>query len=322
MHSIAQLSQLFEQYTKQQTFSRKPDLLYRPVEYMLGLGGKRLRPILVMLSAELFGRNPQDMLPQAFAVELFHNFSLIHDDIMDQASIRRGKETVHVKFNPRTAILSGDVMLVWAYEYLLRNDPNHIAELMHVFNRTAMEVCEGQQMDLDFENRIPSTESYIEMITLKTAALLGGALRIGAILADAASEDAERLYQFGMNTGIAFQLLDDILDTFSTSEEFGKRIGGDIVQNKKSILLLNAMQDASEQQLAYIHHWLNIKDDDNQKIEAMKKLYIETGAEAKARAMVRHYHHKALEAIASVSVREERKHVLTNFSESLLNRTH
>jgi len=321
VHSIPELSQLFNHYLQEQHFNRKPKSLYEPVSYILGLGGKHLRPLLVMMSAELFGRNPAEVLPQSFAVELFHNFSLIHDDIMDEAPIRRGKETVHKKYDRNTAILSGDVMLVYAYEYLLKNNPPSPGSLVSVFNQTAIEVCEGQQLDLEFESLIPSAEAYIEMITLKTAVLLGGALRIGAIMGGASESDAHHIYEFGKNTGIAFQLLDDILDTFGNAEEFGKRIGGDIIQNKKTILLLGALQRANREQAAELHSWLSRSNDETGKIAAVKNIFIDTGAESYARDLLNTYHQKASEALQAVQVAPEKKEVLTAFADLMLRRT-
>ncbi len=322
MHSVSQLSQLFNQYISKQSFQRKPASLYEPVDYIIQLGGKRLRPLLVMMAAELFDKQPDSVLPQAYAIELFHNFSLIHDDIMDEAPLRRGQVTVHKKFNRNTAILSGDVMLVWAYEYLLNNKPQCSAELVSVFNKTAMEVCEGQQLDMEFENRMPSVDEYIEMITLKTAVLLGGALHIGALMSGASNEDASQLYEFGTNTGIAFQLLDDVLDTFSTSETFGKRIGGDIIQNKKTILLLSALAKANHSQQDEIMRWMNEKDNEQLKIDSVKNLYRETGAEEEARSLVNLYHQKAVNALNAIQVDTEKKTVLSEFSEMLLQRVH
>lgn len=322
MHSISQLSQIFDHYVRQQSFNRKPASLYEPVDYIIQLGGKRLRPLLVLMAAELFDKHPESVLPQAYAIELFHNFSLIHDDIMDEAPLRRGKDTVHKKYNRNTAILSGDVMLVWAYEYLLKHNPAKTAELIKVFNQTAMEVCEGQQLDMEFEQRMPTVDEYIEMITLKTAVLLGGALRIGALLSEAVESDAKHLYEFGTNTGIAFQLLDDLLDSFGTAESFGKRIGGDIVQNKKTILLISAIAKANAAQQDELKYWMNETQQDPLKIEAVKKLFKETGAEEAARALVHDYHQKAILALNAIQVSDARKSVLTEFSEMLLQRIH
>jgi geranylgeranyl diphosphate synthase type II len=274
------------------------------------------------MAAELFDKHPESVLPQAYAIELFHNFSLIHDDIMDEAPLRRGKDTVHKKYNRNTAILSGDVMLVWAYEYLLKHNPAKTAELIKVFNQTAMEVCEGQQLDMEFEQRMPTVDEYIEMITLKTAVLLGGALRIGALLSEAVESDAKHLYEFGTNTGIAFQLLDDLLDSFGTAESFGKRIGGDIVQNKKTILLISAIAKANAAQQDELKYWMNETQQDPLKIEAVKKLFKETGAEEAARALVHDYHQKAILALNAIQVSDARKSVLTEFSEMLLQRIH
>lgn len=320
MHSISQLSQLFEEYVQQQQFQRKPVQLYEPVEYILNLKGKRLRPLLVLMAAELFGKDVRLCLPQAFAIELFHNFSLIHDDIMDQAPIRRGKETVHKKFNQNTAILSGDVMLVWAYEYLAMNQTEKLPQLLRLFNQTAMEVCEGQQIDLLFEDTMPNIEEYIEMITLKTAVLLGAALQMGAILAGADNQDTKHIYEFGRKTGIAFQLLDDILDTFGTTENFGKKIGGDIIQNKKTILLLNALKMANADQREALNTWLQTRDKDEEKIKAVTQLIKETGAEEESRRMMQKFHHEALQHLDTINTHTGNKQELLKFSELLLTR--
>lgn len=320
VHSISQLSQLFEEYVQQQQFQRKPVQLYEPVEYILNLKGKRLRPLLVLMAAELFGKDVRLCLPQAFAIELFHNFSLIHDDIMDQAPIRRGKETVHKKFNQNTAILSGDVMLVWAYEYLAMNQTEKLPQLLRLFNQTAMEVCEGQQIDLLFEDTMPNIEEYIEMITLKTAVLLGAALQMGAILAGADNQDTKHIYEFGRKTGIAFQLLDDILDTFGTTENFGKKIGGDIIQNKKTILLLNALKMANADQREALNTWLQTRDKDEEKIKAVTQLIKETGAEEESRRMMQKFHHEALQHLDTINTHTGNKQELLKFSELLLTR--
>jgi geranylgeranyl diphosphate synthase type II len=240
---------------------------------------------------------------------------------MDQAPIRRGKETVHIKYDNNTAILSGDVMLVWAYAYLAKNHPKALPELLALFNKTAMEVCEGQQIDLLFEKSMPDIDAYIEMISLKTAVLLGAALQIGALLAEADESDSEHIYAFGKYTGIAFQLLDDILDTFGTAENFGKKIGGDIVQNKKTILLLSALQHASASQAEELHYWLNNHTDEEKKINAMTRLFVETGAEQEARNLVQHYHRKALAHLHAIKVDSVKKALLLEFSEMLLQRT-
>lgn len=320
MHSISQLSQLFEEYVQQQKFQRKPVQLYEPVEYILSLKGKRLRPLLVLMAAELFGKDVHSCLPQAFAIELFHNFSLIHDDIMDQAPIRRGKETVHQKYNNNTAILSGDVMLVWAYEYLAMNQTEKLTQLLRLFNQTAMEVCEGQQIDLLFEDKMPNIEEYIEMITLKTAVLLGASLQMGAILAGVNDEDKKHIYEFGRKTGIAFQLLDDILDTFGTTENFGKKIGGDIIHNKKTILLLNALKMANADQREALNTWLQTRDKDEEKIKAVTQLIKETGAEEESRRMMQKFHHEALQHLDTINTHTSNKQELLKFSELLLTR--
>ena len=247
MRSLSQLQELFQKYISDNQFSDTPTELYDPVNYILSLGGKRLRPILLLMAYNLFKTDVEKALPAAFSVEVFHNFSLMHDDIMDKAPLRRGKPAVHIKYNESTGILSGDVMLIYAFKYLMKlEDQNSLLEIIKLFNQIAIDVCEGQQFDMNFENRTEVTiDEYINMIGLKTAALLAGAMKMGALIAGASDKDAQLLYDFGKNVGIAFQLQDDILDTFGDPEKFGKKVGGDIAQNKKTYLALRAMELAN-----------------------------------------------------------------------------
>ncbi len=256
-------------------FRKTPVELYEPIAYMLSLGGKRLRPVLVLMSAELFGIKAEQALKAAMAIETFHNFTLMHDDIMDNAPLRRGKQTVHERWNINTAILSGDVMLVESYKLLMYYEGVGLGELLNLFNRTATEVCEGQQIDMNFEHRddvyIPE---YIQMIRLKTAVLLGAALQMGAIIANASKEDAERIYTFGVNLGIAFQLQDDYLDLYADPDKFGKQVGGDILSNKKTYMLVKAMELAVGRDKQELDFWLNAKIfKAEDKIEAVKQIY-------------------------------------------------
>ena len=224
-------------------FPSNPSNLYDPLRYFLAIGGKRMRPILTLMGAEAFGSTLEKALPSAMAVELFHNFSLIHDDIMDEAPIRRGQETVHTKWNSNIAILSGDVLLVKAYQMLAKQDASVMSDLLNVFNATAVEVCEGQQFDMDYESRNDvSIDEYIEMIRLKTSVLLGCALEMGAIIAEASKQNRELIYEFGQHIGIAFQIQDDILDLYADPDKFGKQVGGDVLSNKKTLLLLKAYE--------------------------------------------------------------------------------
>ncbi|MBX2846002.1 MAG: polyprenyl synthetase family protein [Saprospiraceae bacterium] len=310
----------FKRYLEDQQFSRAPQTLYAPVDYILSLGGKRVRPALVLLGAEIFGGPMQLALPAAFAIELFHNFTLIHDDIMDEADIRRGQPTVHKKYNSNTAILSGDVMMVYAYEYLSKSPK--VPETMKVFNTTAIEVCEGQQYDMDFENRNEvSIEEYLEMISLKTAVLLGAALEIGAITAGASDTDRKQIYAFGKNLGIAFQLKDDILDTFAENAAFGKKIGGDIIQNKKTFLLITALNEANTEQRNALDKWLANSSDDAAKVAGVKAIYNELGIQAKSEAAAEEYYQKALLDVDALSIASDQKQKLKAFAEQLLKRT-
>ena len=254
---------------------RNPINLYTPVDYSLGIGGKRLRPVLVLLSNNLFTDDIKNAVPAAIAVEVFHNFTLLHDDIMDKADVRRNKPTVHKKFNENSAILSGDAMAFLSYQYLMETNSPKISEVIRLFSKTAIEVCEGQQFDMNFENRLDVTESeYLEMIRLKTAVLLACSLKTGALIANANDEVANQLYQFGINLGLAFQLQDDLLDTFGDQKTFGKRIGGDIIANKKTYLLIKALETSSDKTQKELLEWLHKKKfvtDD--KIKAVTAIY-------------------------------------------------
>ncbi len=252
-----------------------PQELYEPITYILSLGGKRIRPLLSLLAYGLYKNDPESILSQSAAIEVFHNFTLMHDDIMDDAPLRRGKATVHEKWNPNIAILSGDVMLVKAYELLLDTEPNLLKEIIHLFNKTAAEVCEGQQFDMNFEAYDTVSEAdYINMIRLKTAVLLGFSLQMGALLAGAEKSDAQKLYDFGMNIGIGFQLKDDLLDVFADQAKFGKQVGGDIISNKKTFLLIKALELAEGENAKSLNYWLEQKEfDKEEKVNAVKEIY-------------------------------------------------
>lgn len=276
--------------------------------------------MLVLMAYELFEQDATEILPQAYAVELFHNFSLIHDDIMDNAALRRGNETIHKRFGLPTAILSGDAMLIYAYEELAKNQSKYLPPLLSIFNKMAIGVCEGQQLDLDFEQRDSVTSrEYIQMIEKKTSLLLGTALQIGALLAGAEDDDISNLYHFGINTGISFQLLDDVLDAFGDVKHVGKTPGGDILQNKKTILLLEALKSANPNQSDELARWYSSADETG-KIKAVTKLFVETGAERKARELVDHYHQQALNCLSKIKVPDSSKSLLKEFSDSLINR--
>ena len=254
-----------------------PVNLYEPIEYTLNMGGKRLRPVMLLMACNLFGGYVEEAIPAAMAVEIFHNFTLLHDDIMDQAEIRRNNPTVHRKYNENVAILSGDAMSIMAYEYLLKTQNNAIAEVARRFSKTAMGVCEGQQYDMDFEKRLDvSIPEYLEMIRLKTATLIAGSFELGALLAGATNQDVERIYRFGINLGLAFQLQDDLLDAFADQQKFGKKIGGDIIANKKTFLLLKALELAHVEQKAELEKWIKATSfNAEEKVVAVKAIFSE-----------------------------------------------
>ncbi len=272
MQDWKSLYSLFENYCQEQAILRAPQALYDPVNYIMGLSGKRLRPILALAAYQLFDSKVERALPLAYALEIFHNFTLVHDDIMDDAPLRRGQASVHAKWNTNSAILSGDVMLIRAYEYLRQAPEDQmVPRLLDLFNRTAREVCEGQQMDIDFETaQQVHIQEYLRMIELKTAVLIAGALEIGSVAAKAPEDQISHLYAFGRNIGIAFQLQDDILDTFGEPEKFGKKPGGDIVQNKKTFLLLKALQIAPAEDKQALKQWIaDPTADESEKIKAV-----------------------------------------------------
>ncbi|UZD22213.1 polyprenyl synthetase family protein [Algoriphagus halophytocola] len=256
-----------------------PKELYDPITYILGLDGKRIRPLLSLLAYGIYADKPDQILSQAAAVEVFHNFTLMHDDIMDNAPLRRGRDAVHVKWNRNIAILSGDVMLVKAYDLLLATGPEHLQVILKSFNKTASEVCEGQQLDMNFESERHVNEAdYLTMIRLKTAVLLGFALKLGATLAGAEEQDAQKLYDFGVNVGVGFQLKDDLLDVFADQEKFGKQVGGDIISNKKTFLLIKALELATGEEARLLNHWLDKSQfDKEEKVAAIKGIYERLG---------------------------------------------
>lgn len=301
-----------------------PTNLYEPIEYILSLSGKRIRPQLVFMGASLFGyKELDDVLPASIAVEYFHNFSLMHDDIMDKAPLRRGKQTVHQKWDDNTAILSGDALLVKSYEELSKCPSKSVPALLKTFNRVALEVCEGQQHDMDFEQRNDvSQDEYIEMIRLKTSVLLGGALEMGAIIAEADVDNIQRLYDFGENLGIAFQLQDDILDTFGDPETFGKQVGGDIIANKKTILHILLKRALTEGDKTEFDAILQLNGQDSvEKVRRMKKLYDKYKIFEQANTLKEEYSSKALKNLDSILVPRENKEDLYVLADNLLHRT-
>lgn len=303
-------------------YERTPKSLYEPIRYVLSMGGKRIRPVLMLLGYNLYKEDTDKILMNAIALETYHNYTLLHDDLMDQADLRRGHETVHKKWNANTAILSGDSMLVLAYERMAQCDSRHLADVLRLFTTTALEIGEGQQYDMEFETRDDvREEEYIEMIRLKTSVLLACALKIGAILADAPAEDADSLYKFGEQIGLAFQLQDDYLDVYGDSKVFGKKIGGDITSNKKTFMLINAFSHANEAQRLELEKWVNAKSfDREEKIAAVTRLYNEIGIDKMAQDKIAYYFEQSKKYLDAVQVPAERKEELLKYAQRMMKR--
>lgn len=302
----------------------KSDLaLYDPVSYILSIGGKRLRPVLTLIATDLFNGNLDDSYKSALGIEMFHNFTLLHDDIMDDAPLRRGMDTVHEKWDINAAILSGDVMFVQAFVMVTSCKTEYLRSVLDLFNITAIEVCEGQHLDMEFETREDVTiPEYIEMIKLKTSVLVGCALKLGAILADASKEAADLIYDFGLNLGIAFQIQDDILDVFGDAALFGKQVGGDILANKKTYLLLKALENANEVQGEELNSWLTKSDyQAEQKVEAVTTIFTDLKVKEQAESVMWSYYDKAIESLNSIGLSEEKESYLLNFAKGLMIRT-
>lgn len=309
-------------YIQHMPFDRKPVSLYEPIRYVLSMGGKRMRPVLMLLAYNLFKDDPQSILSSACALETYHNYTLLHDDLMDNADLRRGHETVHKKWDANTAILSGDSMLVLAYKLMADCRLDKLKEVLDIFTETALEIGEGQQYDMDFENRMDVREDeYIEMIRLKTSVLLACALKIGAVLADAGAADADRLYSFGEKIGLAFQLQDDFLDVYGDTKVFGKAIGGDIVSNKKTYMLINAFLRADEEQKAELTRWVEAKEfDEQEKIAAVTRLYNAIGIDRLAEQKIESFFNEALKCLDAVSIDADRKQMLVEYVYKLMKR--
>ena len=322
MHSISEYQEVISNHFNSLIVSKEPKNLYEPIEYILSLGGKRMRPVLTLMAAEIFDCDYKKALQAATAVEVFHNFSLIHDDIMDDAPLRRGKVTVHEKWNINTGILSGDAMLILAYQYFEDYEPNIFRDLAKLFSKTALEVCEGQQYDVDFETRDDVTiPEYLKMIEYKTAVLVGAAMKMGAIVAEASKENADLIYDFGLNLGIAFQLQDDYLDAFGNPETFGKQIGGDIIENKKTYLYLKALEYGNKEDKDQLMHLFSIQPKDNtDKIETVKSIFNESGASKTTQEAIKEYTQKAFETLQKMEISEEKQQLLYAFGEKLMNR--
>jgi geranylgeranyl diphosphate synthase type II len=322
MLPIHQYQEQFLLYLENQKIVKEPATLYQPIDYILQLGGKRMRPVLTLMSAEVFDANYKEALPAALAVEVFHNFSLIHDDIMDDAPLRRGKITVHEKWNINTGILSGDAMLILAYQYFEKYEPAIFKDLAKLFSQTALEVCEGQQYDVDFETRDDVTiPEYLKMIEYKTAVLVAAAMKMGAIIAKTSEENANLIYDFGLNLGLAFQLQDDYLDAFGDPKTFGKQVGGDIIENKKTYLYLKAIEFSSIEQREELMNLFSIPLDDNsEKIEAVKEIFNSTGASEATQKSIKDFTLKAFETLKKMNISEDKKEILKAFGENLMSR--
>jgi geranylgeranyl diphosphate synthase type II len=319
MHNFLELQEKFDEFFNQQHFPEQPASLYEPLNYFLKLGGKRVRPVMCLMGNELFEDINPDAYPMAAAVELFHNFTLIHDDIMDKAPLRRGMPTVHAKYGEPTALLGGDVMLVVAYEYLKRIDGRYLKKILSLFNQTAMEVCEGQQLDMDFEKKeMVDMHEYIHMISLKTSVLLAASLRLGAILGGAGEGNQQHIYQFGKKLGIAFQVQDDYLDAFGDPEKFGKQIGGDIMSNKKTFLLIHALETAGQEGKKELTRLM--EGDRPDKVEKVLSFFRECGIDAWARELKEKYIKEAIGHLDEIAVTSVRKKPLTDLMHYLVQR--
>lgn len=322
MHAIEEYRKEFITYLEEKISTKEPTKLYNPVIYILGLGGKRLRPVLTLMTTDLFGVDYKKALDAALAIEVFHNFSLVHDDIMDDAPLRRGKRTVHEKWDINTGILSGDAMLILAYRFFENYPSDTFRDLARLFSKTALEVCEGQQYDMDFETRDDVTiPEYLRMIEYKTAVLVGAAMKMGGIIAGVSAKEQDLIYDFGKNLGIAFQLQDDYLDAFGDPKTFGKQVGGDIIENKKTILYLLALQlgEAQEQKELLDLYSLQPQDPVG-KINSVKDIFVSTGAAEKTKEEIQEYTQKAFRVLDTLQVSAEKKAVLKQFGEGLMRR--
>lgn len=320
--SAEQLLKLFEDHLATLNLSRQPQGLYAPIGYTLAAGGKRIRPMLLMMAYNLYKEDVAKALPAAAGIEVYHNYTLLHDDIMDCADMRRGRKTVHKVWDENTAILSGDAMLVLSYQCMALVDTDKLKEVMDLFSATALQICEGQQYDVDFEKTDGVTQAqYIEMIRLKTAVLIAASLKTGALLAGAPPDDAELLYQVGINVGLAFQLKDDYLDAFGDGAVFGKNIGGDIVSNKKTFLMIKALELSDTSQKNELNRWISAEAfDPQQKIKAVIDIYHELGVDRECEETIHAYYSTAKAFLLRVSVESERKTQLMNLLEHLMSR--
>jgi len=323
MHTISDLQKIIEKELDKQEFVIEPKGLYQPIEYIMDMGGKRIRPTLCLAGCYLFTNDISLAVRPSLSLEIFHNFTLLHDDIMDNADVRRNQATVHKKWDDNTAILSGDAMLIKAYQYATGIDVKYLKEVLDLFSQTAIEVCEGQQYDMEFEQRDNvSVDDYLNMIRLKTAVLLAASLKTGAIIGGSSKKDADLLYEFGENIGLAFQLQDDFLDVYGNIETFGKDIGGDIVANKKTFLLINALQLASGTLQKDLKTWINADEfNADDKIKGVRNIYNSLGVDALAKDKMNFYFDKAMAALDQVNGRESMKNELRQFAIKLIERS-
>ena len=322
MLTAKEILEKINSYIENLPYTRKPQSLYEPVRYVLSMGGKRIRPSLMLMAYNMFKDDPESILPTACAIETYHNYTLLHDDLMDNAEMRRGMPTVHVKWDANTAILSGDSMLVLAFQRMMQCSENKLKPVLELFTETSLEIGEGQQYDMDFETRTDVTEDeYIEMIRLKTSVLLACALKIGAILADAPDADADNLYKFGEQMGLAFQLQDDYLDVYGDPAVFGKAIGGDILCNKKTYMLINAFNRADESRRDELLKWVTAeKFDPKEKIATVTDIYNKVGIKRLAEEKIEYYFAQSRKYLAAIKVDEERKAVLTDYTDQMMRR--
>ncbi len=313
----------FIDYLESKKWINEPKNLYEPIDYIIKLGGKRIRPVLTLMAADIFSGGYEKAMPAALAVEVFHNFTLIHDDIMDDAPLRRGEETVHEKWDINTGILSGDAMLILAYQYFENYEPIVFQKLAKLFSKTALEVCDGQQLDVDFETRNDVTiNEYIDMIRLKTSVLVAAALKMGAIVAETTEENANLIYDFGLNLGLAFQLQDDYLDTFGDPETFGKQVGGDIIENKKTYLYLRSLEVANEVDKRKLQFFYNQKLKDNSiKIAEITRIFEVNDIPDLIKEQIKNYTDKAFRTLSAMNISEENQQGLKNFGLWLMNRS-
>jgi geranylgeranyl diphosphate synthase type II len=322
MKKLEDLQELISEAVDKLAFPQQPAALYEPISYILSIGGKRMRPALLLMACDLFGGDVDAAVPPALAIEVFHNFTLMHDDIMDNAPLRRGQVTVHERWNQNVGILSGDVMLIEGYKLMMQVKDHLLRPIMDIFNDTAVSVCEGQQIDMEFEQRNDAgIDEYLNMIRLKTAVVLGGALKIGALIGGAEPKDAELLSRFGEYLGIAFQLQDDILDVYGDPEKFGKQVGGDIISNKKTFLLIRALELANKEQTRELNSWIALKEFNNsEKIEAITAIYNALDVRQHAENSMQAYAEQAFLALDAISLPEDHKQYLRDFADGLLMR--